>query len=131
MSSVTDFTSQGTIGASLLPQRYDIKIYQGDTFTFDLILENNGTPLDVTSWTGNAEINKDVLGTPGETPNLGLTIGTTDGKITVDLTATESAALIGDTQYYYDIELTDTGGNVRTFIGGFITVTKDITDAAE
>lgn len=131
MSSVTDFESQGTIGANLLPKRYDIVIYQGDTFTFDLILENNGTPLDVTGWTGKAEINKDVLGTPGETPELGLTIGTTDGKVTVDLTNTESAALIGDTQYYYDIELTDTGSNVRTFIGGFITVTKDITDITE
>lgn len=127
MSTVIDSQSQGTIGTTLQPKRYDIVLYQGDTFTFSLTLKNGATPIDVTGWTPLAQIKKTSDNTPGETPVLGVTVGTTDGKITIKLTDTETAALQGSTEYKYDIQLSD-GTNKRTFIGGKITVTEDISE---
>lgn len=125
--TIVDFPSQGVIGTSLKPKRYDIEIYQGDTFGFTLVFKNGTTPVDVTGWTVQAQIRKTIDNSLGETPNLGVTVGTTDGKITIDLTDTESAALGGDTNYQYDIQVSD-GTVKRTYIGGKITVTEDITE---
>jgi hypothetical protein len=124
---VIDFDQEGVIGTNLQPKRFDIVIYQGDTFSFNLVLSNGGTPLDVTSWTGEAEIRKASDSTPGETPNMTVAVGTTDGKITISLTDTQTAALINNTEYMYDVQLSD-GSNIRTFIGGKITVTEDVTE---
>ena len=127
--SVTDFPLAGTIGSNLLPKRYDIVIYQGDTFTFNVVLKDSlDVPLDVTGWTPEAQIKKVSDNTPAETPNLTAVAGTTDGKITVTLSGTGSSALYGATEYKYDLQVTDTSGNVRTFLGGKITVTEDVTE---
>ena len=126
--SIVDFPSQGDIGSDLKPKRYDIELYQGDTFAFDMVFMNGETAVDVTGWTAQAQIKK-MDSTPGETPTLGLTIGGVNGKITVDLTDTETAALAGTTEYKYDIQVSD-GTSKRTFIGGKITVTEDITEWA-
>lgn len=126
--SIVDFPAEGEIGTDLKPKRYDIEIYQGDTFTFDMVFLNGATPVDVTGWTAQAQIKK-MDNTPGETPNLGITVGTTNGKITVDLTDTETAALAGTTDYKYDIQVSD-GLSKRTYIGGKITVTEDVTEWA-
>lgn len=125
--SIVDFPVQGVIGSNLMPKRYDITLYQGDTFAFALVFKNGATPVNVTGWTAQAQIRKVDDNTAGETPNLGITVGTTDGKITIDLTDTESAALQGSTEYKYDIQVSD-GVSKRTFIGGNITVTDDITE---
>jgi hypothetical protein len=124
--SIIDFPSEGDIGVDVRPKRYDIEIYQGDTFTFTMTFLDGATPVDVTGWTAQAQIKK-MDNTPGETPNLGITVGTTDGKITVDLTDTETAALAGTTDYKYDIQVSD-GTSKRTYIGGKITVTEDVTE---
>ena len=128
MSSVIDFTQAGTIGANLKPKRYDIELYQGDTFSFDLILkDSNNAALNVTGWTALAQIKKVADNTAGETPALTATVGTTDGKITISLTSTESAALQGPTEYKYDVQLND-GSTKRTYIGGKITITEDVSE---
>jgi hypothetical protein len=124
--SIIDFPSEGDIGTDLKPKRYDIEIYQGDTFSFNMVFKNGSTPVDVTGWTAQAQIKK-MDNTPGETPNLDLTVGTTDGKIVVSLTDTDTAALAGTTDYKYDIQVSD-GTSKRTYIGGKITVTEDVTE---
>lgn len=128
MSNVVDFTQTGVIGANLKPKRYDIELYQGDTFSFYLVLKDvNNNPLNITGWTGSAQIKKVSDSSAGETPTLTLAIGTTDGKVTVSLSSTETAALSGTTDYKYDIQLSD-GSSKRTYIGGKITVTEDVTE---
>lgn len=127
MSSIVDGTAVGVIGSARKPKRYDIELYQGDTFSFSLVLKNGGTPINVTGWTAQAQIKKVSDSSPGETPNLAVTVGTSDGKFTISLTDTATAALQGNTEYKYDVQLSD-GTEKRTFIGGVITVTEDITE---
>lgn len=125
--SIVDFPSQGTIGASLKPKRYDIELYQGDDFAFSLVFKNGSTPLDVTAWDAIAQIKKVDDNTPGETPNMTVMIGGTDGKITIKLSNTGTAALQGTTTYKYDVQVAD-ATTQRTFIGGLITVVEDISE---
>lgn len=128
MNGVIDFEAQGTIGVNLQPKRWDVVIYKGDTFRFYMRMNNNGSPVDVSNWEVLAQIKKVSDSTPGETPALNATVGTTDGLIEVFLSGTETAALINNTEYKYDVQITDTSGNKRTFIGGRITVTEDISE---
>lgn len=127
--SITNFPIEGTVGTTLRPKRFDLEVYQGDTFTFNLVLKGNGgTPLDLTGWTALAQIKK-ADGSAGETPALDLTVGTTDGKVTISLSGTETGLLEpGSGPYKYDVQLTDTAGNKRTFIGGTIVITEDISE---
>jgi hypothetical protein len=127
--SITNFPVEGTVGTTLRPKRFDLEVYQGDTFTFNLVLKGNGgTPLDISGWTGIAQIKK-ADGSAGETPSLDLEIGGTDGIIQISLTGTETSALEPESgPYKYDVQLTDTAGNKRTFIGGTIVITEDISE---
>ena len=124
--SVVDFPSAGVIGANLKPKRYDIELYQGDTFKFSLVLKNGGTPINITGWTPLAQIKRLTDSSPAETPVLTTTVTGIEGKINIGVDATGTSALDADLEYKYDLQLTDTDGNVRTFIGGKITVTADI-----
>jgi len=51
MANIIDFPQQGVIGASLRPRRYDIEIYQGDTFEVILNFKNGPNPTDLTGIT--------------------------------------------------------------------------------
>ena len=128
MSTVIDYPSEGVIGISRKPKRYDIELYQGDTFSFALVLKNSGgTPINVTGWTAQAQVRKVSDDSPGETPTMTVVVGTTDGKLTISLSDTGTAALQGETEYKYDVQVND-GTEKRTFIGGKITVTEDVTE---
>lgn len=129
MSRVTDFTSEGVIGESIQPKRYDIAIYQGDTFKFEILISSGATPIDLTGWTVIAQIRK-INDTPGETPNINATLGGVNGKVSLSITNT-GTGLLEDETYIYDVQITDNATptpNVRTFIGGNVLVTKDISE---
>lgn len=120
---VVNFPEAGVIGASLLPKRYDINVYQGDTFRFVLRLGYQGQPTDLTGWTGRCHV-KDTQGTIQSEATVDITNEST-GEITVDFGDTGQ---IGAGEHKYDLELTDAGGNRRTYIGGKFIVTEDITE---
>lgn len=121
--AVVVFESKGDIGTTLLPQRHDITVYQGDTFRFNMVFNGTEDAIDITGWTGKCQ----VRGTDGAV--------VTEANIT--LTDPEAGTLevdFGDTgqvpggEYKYDIEMTDTGGGKRTYIGGKFIVLEDITE---
>lgn len=125
--SVIDFPQAGTIGSTLKPKRWDIEIYQGDTFAFALQFKDASNALiNVTGWTALAQI-KNSDGTPATTPAFATTVGGADGKITIKLTDVQSNDLAAG-EYMYDVQVTDSAGNKRTYIGGRITVTEDISE---
>lgn len=125
--SVVDFPQVGTIGTTLKPKRYDIEIYQGDTFGFALQFKDSTNALiNVTGWSALAQI-KNSDGTPAPTAAFTTVIGTTDGKITIKLTDVQSGDL-PEGEYKYDVQVTDSAGNKRTYIGGRITVVEDISE---
>lgn len=123
MSTVVDFPSQGTIGTSRKPKRFDIDLYSGDTFAFYLTF--GGTGLDVTGWTAISHVRKISDNT------LVADIVTIDAVDTVEksfLVHVDSDLLDPEIEYSYDIQVTDASGNKRTYIGGKITITEDITE---
>jgi hypothetical protein len=121
--TIIDYEQLGTIGANLLPKRYDIKIYQGDTFEVILNFKDAGNVgVDLTGFTGRAQF-KPTTGAP-----IDLTVTTNysavNGAVRVYLA--DTSALTGE--YSWDLELEDAGGRKRTYIGGKVTVTDDITE---
>ena|SRR6187431_2686763 len=119
---VVDFPAQGTIGTSRKPKRYDIEVYQGDTFEFYLTF--SGTALDVTGWTASATVKKS---SDHSVVSSIITIGAVDTTNKRFLVTLASDSLDPTATYEYDIQV-NSAGKKRTFIGGKITVTEDITE---
>lgn len=122
--SILDFPTQGSIGTSLLPTRWDIAIYEGDTF--DVIInfkDGAGVGIDLTGMTPLMEI-KSIAGSVIVTPTLTLNYNSVNGALRIYF---DTSAITPGT-YSYDLQLTDSGGKTRTFIGGQVTVTGDISE---
>lgn len=123
MAGVVDFPLAGTVGATLKPKRYDIEVYQDDSFEFTLTLSKASVPTNVTGWTGLCQVKKadnTLLGTAVitfPTPPSGVV------NINFDSVTGEAAG-----EYKYDVQLTDSGGKKRTFIGGKFTITEDVSE---
>lgn len=120
--AVTDFPLVAVIGTSRKPKRYDLEIYQGDTFEFYLSFQ--GTSLDVTGWTAAANVKTLETGTPVADV---ITISAIDTVNKRFLISVDSDLLSNDQEYKYDVQVTS-GTKKRTFIGGKIMTTEDITE---
>lgn len=122
---ITDFVKQGTINTSLLPKRWDIDIYKGDTFDVTVNFKDSGdVGVDLTGFTGLVEFKDDteaVVATPTVTVNY----NSVDGAVRIFLADT---TVLDEGAYKYDLQLTDGAGKKRTFIGGIVNVTGDISD---
>lgn len=126
--TVVDFPQEGVIGADLQPKRYDIAIYKGDTFKFALKFMDDATPtpnvIDLTGFTVLSQLRTYVGGVIGGTVSGSFTASTPGSSGIITLTLDTTALLPGD--YIYDVQLTDTSSNKRTYIGGKVTVTVDV-----
>lgn len=122
MASIVDYQVKGNIGKELLPQRFDIYIYQGDTFRVYMVVKDSaGALIDLTGCVGLAQIRNQsdqVVGTftvDVNTPSL--------GSIAFYINDTSSLP-IG--KYSYDFQLTGPGGERRTYIGGQVYIESQI-----
>ena len=122
MSTVVDYPSQGTVGTTRKPKRFDIDLYQGDTFAFYLAF--TGVGLDVTGWTATSTVKDNANAVVASV----ITIGSVDTTNKRFLITVDSDLLTPGTDYKYDVQVIDAGTNKRTFIGGVITVDDDITE---
>ncbi len=128
--TVVDFPQQGTIGATLKPKRYDVEMYQGDTFRFALKFLDGATPtpgvVDITGWTVLAQIRTVTGGTVGGTIEGAFT-STVDGPNGLVYLEFDSSSL-DPGEYGYDVQMTDGSAQRRTYIGGKVTITRDISE---
>jgi hypothetical protein len=131
MSKVTDFPTQGTIGTSLRPKRYDIEVYQDDSFEFKLEFlqpvvppATVGVPVNITGWVGLCQV-KDADGVTVGTATITIVSPASNGVLNCNF---DSVTGIEAGEYSYDIQITDDGGRKRTFIGGKFNVTEDISE---
>lgn len=123
--TVADFPAAGTIGATVKPKRYDIEMYKGDTFSFALKLMNaSSVVIDMTGWTVSAQMKTYTNGVVGSTVSGSFTASTPNNTGVVSFTFDSTSLAAGD--YIYDVQFTDTSAQKRTFIGGKVTVTADI-----
>lgn len=111
------------------PGRYNYSIVQGDTFTNAPVWKINSTPVNVTGYSARMQVRRAVDGSLVVTlssTNGRITVGTTDGKFTLALTATETSALPTG-QFLYDLEVTAPDATVTTLLQGGFTVNPQVT----
>jgi hypothetical protein len=114
--------------ANQLPQEIDICRVRGDTFPFTVQIRQNGTAVDITGYTVVMTVNRQ--STPSNTDrqlfqSTGVINDGPSGQVVFTLTPTQANQTPGD--YFYDMQYTDGGGFVRTFVKGAYQVVQDIT----
>lgn len=110
----------------MAPGKYDIAIYQGDSFSMTVFLRQKTTPVsayDLTGWTAKAQAKSK------ETSVLALdfscAIDAVAGSITITASASDTA-LMASGKYFYDLQITD-GSLVQTVLRGTAIVTEEVT----
>lgn len=112
--------------------KFDLEIDQGSHFSITFTREDSmGAPYDLTGWTAKMQIRAsrwDDEDTPlvTLTDTDGITLGSTAGTVTVDISAARTADLISG-ECVYDILLTDTGGKIFRLIEGKAVVNPRVT----
>jgi hypothetical protein len=108
---------------------YDLKINQGSTFVLGLTLKKaNGLLFDLTGYTGRCQIRK----AHSETnvivsPTVAFDTNRKSGKMSIGLSAVQTAALT-ITNGVYDLELVDGTGTVVTrLLEGKVKVSPEVT----
>jgi len=101
-------------------------IDQGSSFSTSIALtDNDGVALNLTGYTGAAQIRKHYTSSTAVT--FTVTIDEPNGEVLLSLTSTQTAAIAAG-RYVYDVELT-IGSLVSRVIEGIITVTPEVTKA--
>lgn len=101
--------------------------------TFDPVFtwkDQNGLPINLTGFTARMQIREtvDSVAVLHEltTENGGLTLGGSAGTITVQISATDTAAFDFE-QAVYDLEVEAANGGVTRLLRGFATLSKEVT----
>ncbi len=112
-----------TLGNEDMPGNVDLKIYQGDYKQWEFQFEDaNGAVIDISNQTPKAQFKNSYS---DQNP---VTLSTTieNNKITMILTSDQSSSLT-EGSYIYDLQLTDSGGRVKTYVTGDVTVLPQVT----
>ena len=107
----------------LRPGKLDIKVRRGDTDGIPIVIQESGSPADLTGRTYRAQLRKTVTTTTA----VDITVDTTEaaaGTLILRLDPIVTAALAGD--YAWDLEQ-DYGGTIRTIVAGKWTFDPDVT----
>jgi hypothetical protein len=112
------------------PGKYNLKIYQGDTFSLEMRIKNDdGTDIDLTGVHARMQIRKfahavDSLISLDSAGAGGITI---DGSaVKVQIPAAVTAAFAAQSAVY-DLELINPDLTVKTLIAGQVSITKEVT----
>lgn len=115
---------------------YDITIEQGADFVRQITINQaNGTPMDLTGYTGRAMVRKKYSSTSASaTFTVTFANDRTTGVVTLSLTATQTAAIpagesVDDvaSQYVWDFELVDIAGIVIRVLKGVCYIDPEAT----
>ncbi len=103
----------------------NLLIDQGSTFSTTVtITDINGNLLDLTGYTGFAQMRKSYTSTTAH--NFNVAVGNTSGTITLSMSANTTANIAGG-RYLYDVELIDTSNTVSRVFEGIVTINPNIT----
>jgi len=112
---------------------HNFTIEQGTSVNKKIIWKDNSTPavpVDLTGYTARMMVRSTIVDPTAlltlTTENAGITVGTTNGTITLVMTATATAPLTWVTGVY-DLELVSTTGIVTRLLKGTITVDPEVT----
>jgi len=117
----------------MMAQNLPIERKRGDTYRIRITFtQSDGSPLDLTNSTLKMTVSP--IAAPDESHDALFEIAgsivapATDGVADFELTGTQ-ADNVGD--FYYDVEMTDVSGSVRTILEGPFVMTQDITKSDE
>jgi len=103
----------------------NLLIDQGATYSTSIdILDENGVAIDLTNYTGAAQMRKHYTSSNSIAFSVGL--GGADGTLTLSMSANVTANITSG-RYVYDVELTSNTGVVSRVLEGIVTVTPNVT----
>ena len=118
------------IEEQMTPGRYNMKVYQGSTFSLAPQWKIDGTYVNVTGYTAAMDVKNSATSETTivvlSSDNGRITVGTTDGKFTLALTAATTTGLAAG-NYVYDLEVTSPSGVVTRLLEGGFTVYEGVT----
>jgi hypothetical protein len=122
---IVDYEKQGEVGANRLPKRYDLLIYRGDTLDEIFAFKDSGNVgVNLTGFTALVEFKELNADTVVVTPTMTVNYNG-NGNVRMYMATTNT---IPEGEYRWDLQLTDGTGNRRTYIGGKVVVTNDVSD---
>jgi hypothetical protein len=108
--------------------KYNLVCDQATTFNFQFVIKNDDTPWNLTGYTGVMTVkpfsNSTTTTLVASTANGSMVLGTSNGKVTVTFTATETN--VSPSRYIYDLVLTS-GSTVTRILEGKFIVTPGVT----
>lgn len=104
--------------------RVDLVIPQGATFTTTFTWKIDGTPVNLTGYTGAAKIRDTFDGSV--LASFTVSLGGSAGTVTCSLSALTTGGLSAPAQGVWDLELTS-GSTVRRLLAGNVRVTPQVT----
>jgi len=109
--------------------KYNLVCDQATTFNFQFQITNDGTPWNLTGYTGTMTVRPFVGASTttvvASTANGRMTFDNANGRVTVTINATTTGA-IGAGRYSYDLVL-DSGATVTRILEGKFVVTGAVT----
>lgn len=106
-----------------------ITMFRGDSYPIIINVRQNGVAMDLTDCTFKMTVDS-LQNPPDDTTLLFELIGAlsatpTDGTVEFTPTTTNTDLDVG--KYYYDVEMTDSEGNIRTILKSTFSIQMDIT----
>ena len=111
------------------PARYNINVYQGATFNLSPVWKIGGIAVNLTGYTADMQVRQftdTAIITEMSTSNGRIVINGSAGQINITLDASQTGALTAG-QYMYDLNVTDTSGNVYKILQGAFVVNASVT----
>lgn len=104
--------------------KVNLYIDQGTDFSTPIELaEEDGTPLDLTTYTGRAQMRKHYT---SSSYNSFTVNGNANGIITISMNAATTANIAGG-RYVWDLELVSAGNVVSRIVEGIVTINPEVT----
>ena len=113
----------------MIPGKYNMLCPQGSTFNQVLTYSIDGVLVNLTGYSARMQVKEKHSSTAKQldlnTSNGGIVLGGALGTITINATATQTAAIVAK-EYVYDLELVS-GSTVTRIIEGKFIVTPEVT----
>ena len=106
---------------------YNLVIDQGSDFALDLVIKQSGSALDLTNYTGRAQLRTSVDASSASATFTVTKTNASGGALKMELGASTSTSLSAG-QYVYDLEIFTSGDSVvKRILQGDVTITPEVT----
>lgn len=104
--------------------KLNLFIDQGTDFTTTIeVADEDGTPIDLSTYTGRAHMRKHYTSSAYHAFNVS---GSSNGIITVSMNSATTANIAGG-RYVWDLEMVATGNVVSRIVEGIVTINPEVT----